>query len=60
MEGEQVRIKSPTVKKFTYTNYTNNQVQYEGLLSTDFIANIDSVVNDTTVLLDIPFQLCLI
>ena len=56
MEGEQVRIKSPTVKKFTYTNYTNNQIQYEGLLSTDFIANIDSVVNDTTVLLDIPFS----
>jgi hypothetical protein len=56
MENEQVRIKSPTVKKFTYTNYTNNQIQYEGLLSTDFIAKIDSVVNDTTILLDIPFS----
>jgi hypothetical protein len=56
MEGEQVRIKSPTVKNFTYANYTNNQIQYEGLLSTDFIAKIDNVVNDTTVLLDIPFS----
>lgn len=56
MEGEQVRIKNPSVKKFTYSNYTNNQIQYDGLLFTDFIAKISSVVNDTTVLLDIPFS----
>lgn len=56
MEGEQIRIKSPTVKKFTYTNYTNNQISYEGILTTDFIAKIETVVNDTTILLDIPFS----
>lgn len=56
MEGEKVRIKSLTVKKFTYTNYTNNQIQYEGPLYTDFVANIETVVNDTTILLNIPFS----
>lgn len=56
MEGEQVRIKGPSIKNFTYGNQTNNQVVYEGKLNTDFIAQIRRVVNDTTVLLDIPFS----
>lgn len=56
MEGEEIRIKSPSVKNFIYTNQTNNQVIFEGKLNTDFIASIREVVNDTTLLLDIPFS----
>lgn len=55
MEGEDIRIKSPSVKNFIYTNQTNNQVTFEGKLNTDFIAKVRQVVNDTTILLDIPF-----
>ncbi len=55
MEGENIRIKNPYVKSFTYANYSNNQITYNGILKTDFIANIQKVVNDTTLLLDIPF-----
>ena len=56
MEGEQIRIKGPSIKNFIYNNQTNNQVTFEGKLNTDFIAQIRRVVNDTTVLLDIPFS----
>ena len=55
MEGEKIRIKTPYVKSFTYANYSNNQITFNGLLHTDFIATIEKVVNDTTLLLDIPF-----
>ena len=56
MEGEEIRIKGPSVKNFTYTNQSNNQIVYEGKLETDFIATIRQVVNESTVLLDIPFS----
>ena len=56
MEGEQIRIKGPSVKNFSYTNQTNNQLIYQGPLNTDFIAYIREVVNESTVLLDIPFS----
>ena len=55
MEGEKIRIKNPYVRNFTYANYSNNQIKYEGVLNTDFIATIDRVVNETTLLLNIPF-----
>ena len=56
MEHEEIRIKSPSVKNFIYTNQTNNQVTFEGQLNTDFTATIRKVINDTTLLLDIPFS----
>jgi hypothetical protein len=56
MEGEDIRIKTPYVKNFTYANYSNSQVTYSGILNTDFIAKIIRVVNSTTLLLDIPFS----
>jgi hypothetical protein len=56
MEGEEIRIKGPSVKNFIYTNQTNNQVPFEGKLNTDFVATIRQVVNDSTILLDIPFS----
>jgi len=55
MEGEEIRIKNPFVRSFTYTNYSNNEITYNGLLRTDFIAKISKVVNDTTLLITIPF-----
>jgi hypothetical protein len=55
MEGEKIRIKSPYVKSFNYANYSNNQITYNGILHTDFIATVEKVMNDTTILLDIPF-----
>jgi hypothetical protein len=55
MEGERIRIKNPYVKNFTYANYTNNQIAFEGVLNTDFIATIDRVVNSGSLLLNIPF-----
>lgn len=55
MEGEKIRIKNPYVRNFTYANLSNNQIKYEGILNTDFIATIDRVVNETTLLLNIPF-----
>ena len=55
MEGEKIRIKNPYVRNFTYANFSNNQIKYEGVLNTDFIATIDRVVNETTLLLNIPF-----
>jgi hypothetical protein len=55
MEGEKIRIKNPYVRNFTYANLSNNQIKYEGVLNTDFIATIDRVVNETTLLLNIPF-----
>ncbi len=55
MEGERIRIKNPYVKNFTYANYTNNQITYEGVLNTDFVATIERVVNSTTLLINIPF-----
>ena len=55
MEGEDIRIKSPYVKSFVYASYSNNQITYNGTLNTDFIAKIVRVVNDTTLILSIPF-----
>ena len=55
MENEYIRLKNPTVTKFTYTNFGDNRVEYQGVLNTDFIAKIKRVVNDTSLLLDIPF-----
>ena len=52
MEGGQVRIKNPTVTKFKYSEY---QDLYQGVLNTDFIAKIKKVVNEDSILLDIPF-----
>lgn len=56
MEGERIRIKNPYVKNFTYANYSNNQITYEGVLNTDFIATIKRVVNSKTLLINIPFS----
>ena len=55
MEGEMVRIKNPYVKSFIYANYSNNQITFNGVLTTDFIAEIERVVNETTLLINIPF-----
>lgn len=55
MVGENIRIKNPVVKSFTYANYSNNQINYGGILNTDFIAKIERVVSDTSVLISIPF-----
>lgn len=52
MENQTIRLKNPTVANFKYSEY---QDPYQGVLNTDFIAKIKRVVNDTTVLLDIPF-----
>jgi len=56
MEGEKIRIKGPSVKNFIYNNQSNNQVVYQGKLNTDFIATIRQVINENTILLDIPFS----
>jgi hypothetical protein len=55
MEGEDIRIKNPFVRSFTYTNYSNNEITYNGVLRTDFVGKINKVVNDTTLLITIPF-----
>lgn len=55
MIGEKIRIKQPYIKNFTYADYSNNQLTFEGVLNTDFIAEIYDVINDTTLVLDIPF-----
>lgn len=55
MEGEQIRIKSPYVNNFTYANYSNNQIKYEGVLNTDFVATIERVINSSSLLINIPF-----
>lgn len=55
MEGEYVRIKSPYVNKFTYSNYSNNQVEYSGVLNTDFVVKVVEVVNENSLLIEIPF-----
>jgi hypothetical protein len=55
MEGESIRLKNPTVTKFTYTNFGDNRVEYQGVLNTDFISKIKRVVNETSIILDIPF-----
>lgn len=55
MEGEYVRIKNPFVNSFTYANYSNNQINFRGVLNTDFVAKIVRVVNSDSVLVDIPF-----
>lgn len=56
MEGEKIRIKNPYVKNFTYANYSNNQITFEGVLNTDFIATIEKVINSSSLLIDIPFS----
>lgn len=55
MEGENIRLRNPKVTKFRYTNFGDNQITYEGILNTDFIAKIKRVVNESSILLDIPF-----
>jgi hypothetical protein len=56
MEGEMVRIKNPRIKKFVYSTLSNNRVVRENIrLNTDFIAEIARVVNETSILLRIPF-----
>lgn len=52
MEGENIRLKNPTVTKFRYSEYKDT---YQGILNTDFIAKISRVVNESSLLLDIPF-----
>jgi hypothetical protein len=56
MEGEKIRIKNPYVRNFTYTNYSDKKISYEGVLQTDFIATIDRVINENSLLLNIPFS----
>lgn len=56
MENEEIRIKTPYVRNFTYSNYNNTEINYSGVLQGDFIATIKKVVNDTTLLIDIPFS----
>jgi hypothetical protein len=53
MEGEYVRLKNPTVSQFRYNDY---QEVFQGTLNTDFVAKISKVVNETSLLLDIPFS----
>lgn len=52
MENQTIRLKNPTVTNFKYSEYQN---AYQGILNTDFIARIKRVVNDNTLLLDVPF-----
>lgn len=56
MVGEKIRIKNPLINNFTYNNQTNNQIAFAGTLYTDFVANIRRVINESTLLLDIPFS----
>lgn len=56
MQGEKIRIKNPYVKNFIYSNYSNNQIEFEGTINTDFIATIEKVVNSTTLLVNMPFM----
>ena len=56
MQGEKIRLKNVAVKSFTYTNDSNNSLTYAGSLKTDFIATVKQVINDSTLLLDIPFN----
>ena len=53
MEGNDIRIKNLSVTKFKYSDYSD---VYQGTLNTDFIAKIKKVVNENTILLDIPFM----
>jgi hypothetical protein len=56
MEGEKIRLKNLVVQIFTYTNNTIGSLKYSGPLDTDFIATIKRVVNNNSILLDIPFS----
>lgn len=56
MEGETIRLKNPNVKRFTYSNFLNNQINFQGTLNTDFICKIKKVINESTLLLEIPFE----
>lgn len=53
MEGNHIRIKNPTITKFKYNEY---EEPYQGILYTDFVARIKKVVNENSVLLNIPFS----
>lgn len=55
MEGQKIRIINPYIKSFTFANYSNNQINFDGRLQADFIATIERVVNDSTIILNIPF-----
>jgi hypothetical protein len=52
MEGQSIRLKNPTITKFKYDEY---QDPYQGTLNTDFIATIKKVVNQNSLLINIPF-----
>lgn len=56
MEGEKIRLSGVTVKKFSYSNFANNNLSYEGSLNTDFIATVKRVMNSSSLRLDIPFS----
>ena len=56
MQGEKIRLNNVSVKSFTYTNQTGNNLTYVGALNTDFVATIKQVINDSTLLLDVPFS----
>ena len=56
MEGEKIRLKNVVVQVFTYTNNTIGSLKYSGPLNTDFIAPIKRVINDSSILLSIPFR----
>lgn len=57
MQGEKIRIKNPRIKKFTYSTLSNDQVTVEDVrLNTDFIATVVKVVNENSILLNIPFN----
>lgn len=56
MAGEKIRIKNPYIKNFTFSSFSNNQIEFEGILNTDFIATIEKVINSKTLLVNIPFM----
>lgn len=55
MEGEDIRLKNISVKKFVYTNNSNGSLIYEGPITTDFIATVKRVINNNSILISIPF-----
>jgi hypothetical protein len=56
MQGEKIRLKNVSVKSFTYTNNANNALTFAGSLNTDFIATVKQIINENTLLLDVPFS----
>jgi hypothetical protein len=55
MENAQIRLKSIEVSKFVYSDVGGYELVHTGSLPTDFIAIVKKVVNNSSLLLDIPF-----